>query len=739
MTEGVESNRTRLGKMLELVGVGLPRYVESALEEHYGKNWRQHALLPEGVARGGRWDLQAYMRLFQNEWRDVFSRELGMTARDAVVATNAGRNAAAHPPPGGDVEDDVALRGLSGAAQLLADIKAPNAGQAKALADAMIDYMATKRAKAAKPAATPQPAPEASASTVQSTPLTLRSPPPPPEKPVQLGLDLAEGRQVGGLEPWRLIAPPRDDITSGRLTLDHFAADLALVDRGGADEAYGDPEQFFRATHITGGLKLVLENGAQRLATGKGPSVIGLQTNFGGGKTHTMLALLHLVRASDPTRLQGVKDILGANAGGLKGAKAVAFSGTDKGPDEALAWAGARPIRTIWGYMAHGLAGEEGLALVAGAEAAGTNPGAEALEKVLRAPGAPVLILLDEIVAYVRQLGGERYEAALTFFQSLTEAAARTPQALIVGSLPQSADEVGGERGKATLERLEKLFGRLQSSWRPAQGAETYAIVRRRLFQELDEQGERARDKTIEAYRKLYREHKRDFPSGVDEAPYAELMREAYPVHPLLFDTLASEWGTLDRFQRTRGVLKFVAESARRIWLSQSKDPMIQPASIPLGDPGVSGSMIEPLEGPAWGAILDGEVESDRALPVQLDGERQGRFGATRAATRAARAVFIGTAPRADAKGGMSAADVRLACATPDDNLSVFTDALSVLAERAAHLYTGSGGLLVRTATDAPQARREPGARHQRRRRGRCHRRSAARRGAGQGPRQASR
>jgi predicted AAA+ superfamily ATPase len=256
------------------------------------------------------------------------------------------------------------------------------------------------------------------------------------------------------------------------------------------------------------------------------------------------------VRAADPSKLQGVKELLGDSAAGLKGARAASFSGTDKGPDVPLEWAGTRPIRTIWGYIAWRLAGEAGMSLLAGSEDAATNPGAEALEKVLRAPGAPVLILLDEIVAYVRQLGGERYEAALSFFQSLTEAATRVPQALIVGSLPQSADEVGGARGRETLERLEKLFGRLQSSWRPAQGAETYAIVRRRLFQELDEKGERARDKTIEAYRKVYRDNKRDFPAGVDEATYAELMREAYPVHPLLFDTLAQDPRTVPAHPR---------------------------------------------------------------------------------------------------------------------------------------------------------------------------------------------
>jgi len=682
----VMNNKARLGKMLELVGAGLPLYVESALEEHYGKNWRQHAQFPESVARGGRLDVQALLRLFQNEWRDVFSRHLGHSVRDAVTATNAGRNAWAHVAAGGDVPDDVALRALSGAAELLEAIKAPNARDARTLAAGLMTQMAGQSAGKAEAAAV-EPSAQTSVTPVDPArpTLTLRSQAAPVAPPQQLGLGFNEGRKVGALEAWRFVAPPREDITAGRLTLDHFAANLAVVDRREVEGAYGDPDEFFRATHMTGGLKLVLESGASRLARGHGPSVIGLQTNFGGGKTHTMLALLHLARSENPMALQGVSEILGSSAEGLKGAKAVAFSGSDKGPDVPLIWSGSQPIRTIWGYLAYRLAGDEGVALVAGAEEVGTNPGGEAMEKVLRAAGGPALILLDEIVAYVKQLGGERYEANLSFFQSLTEAATRVPQALVVGSLPESEDESGGDRGQETLARLEKLFGRVQSSWQAAQGTETYAIVRRRLFQELDEAGIKARDKTIDAYRRLYRENKKDFPAGVDEASYAELMREAYPVHPMLFDKLAQEWGGLDRFQRTRGVLKFIAESARRVWMNSSDEPLIQMGSIPLGDPLVRGSVIEPLEGPAWGAIVDGEVESDRALPVRLDGEKQ-RYGEHRVATRAARAVFLGTAPRGEARGGMSGADVRLACAVPEENVSVFGDALSELASRSGHL-----------------------------------------------------
>jgi hypothetical protein len=681
----VDTNKQRLGRMLELVGVGLGPYVEQALEAHYGKNWRLHAQFPDTVARGGRLDVQALLRLFQNEWRDVFSTMLGHEVRDAATATNAGRNAWAHVAPGADCPRDITRRALLGGAELLEAIKAPNAREARQIAEnALVALHEPGTAAVAKAPA------KAEAQPPSRPTLTLKSETPKPAAGGTLTLDLDGGQGVQGLEPWFRIAPPRDDITAGRLTLDHFAANLAVVDRKEVDGAYGDADEFFRSTHITGGLRLVLENGAKRLAGVGGPSVIGLQTSFGGGKTHTMLALLHLCRASDPKALPGVGPLLEeAGVSGFQGATAVAFSGTDKGPDVPLIYADSRPVRTIWGYLAFRIAGQTGLELIGASEEAGTNPGGEALEKVLLASGGPVLILLDEIVAYVKQLAGERYQAALSFFQSLTEAASRVPNALVVGSLPESVSEVGGDEGMATLQQLEKLFGRQQSTWQAAQGSETYAIVRRRLFQELDAKGERARDKAVDEFRKLYRNNKQDFPPGKDEQAYAELMREAYPVHPMLFDKLAQEWGGLDKFQRTRGVLKFMAETARKLWLDGRPEPLILPGSIPLRDPQVRGTLSDALSGPAWGAIIDGEVESDRALSVHLDSERQ-RYGEARAATRAARAVFICTAPRGEAKGGLTRAELRLACAMPGENVSIFGDALNELAGRAGHLYTSA-------------------------------------------------
>ena len=297
-----------------------------------------------------------------------------------------------------------------------------------------------------------------------------------------------------------------------------------------------------------------------------------------------------------------------------------------------------------------------------------------------------VLILLDEVVAFARQLRGLDYDAFHAFMQSLTEAAAAVPGAVVVGSLPQSGVEVGDEQGRDALKRLEKIFGRVQSAWTPASGIETFEIVRRRLFQPLDEAGERARDETIKAFRRLYRENRADFPPEVREAAYEEQMRRAYPIHPEVLRRFSGDWSVLDKFQRTRGILKIMANAVYGLWSGESTAPLIMPALLPFRDTKVRTALLEPLH-PAFGPILQSEVDGDQSLAARIEAQRP-RLLKARAATLAARAVFFATAPHAGAaSGGMSGTYLRLACAQPDDQIAIYGEALQEIAARAAHLY----------------------------------------------------
>jgi Protein of unknown function (DUF499)/Swt1-like HEPN len=674
------TNRDRIGKMNELVEAGALPFVNEHMKKKFGTHWRQHARVPNSLAPKADLDAHALLYIVMNNWRDVFQHHLKPEIRDAASAAFAGRNKYSHSS--GAIDDNITLRALSGAHELLVGMYAkPQAEAAKALFDGLQNDMVRRRLEAEgklkKPAAA-EDKPAAPAVTKKTE---------EEKQPDFLG-----GGRVEGLTPWRIACPPRDDVLEGRLNKDAFAANLAAAARGEGSETYKDSRAFFNATHLTHGLELTLGNAAKRLGGGGGPSTIGLQTNFGGGKTHTLLSLLHMARLGDPASVEALASMRAQFDGlSLGNVKTAVFVGTDKGPDVPLDTVDGRPVRTLWGYLAHSLAGREGLSIIEAAEAAGTNPGGEAFKRVLDAAGGPSLILLDELVAYVRQLDNERYEAHLSFIQSMTEAAAQSDNALIVGSLPESDIEAGGgEKGLDTLRRLEKLFGRTQSSWQPAQGSETYAVIRRRLFQELDDNGEKARKRTVEAFRKIYRDNKGDFPAGTAEKDYEEKLLEAYPVHPMLFDKLSSEWGGLDKFQRTRGVLSLMARTIYASYREGRDDPLILPSSLQIDDPEVRGALIEPLDSPAWGSIVDAEVDGDRSLPVRIEMSRT-RYREKRIASRASRAVFVCTAPQGDARGGLTGPELRLACVQPGDQVSIFGDALRELSEQSSYLYEAEG------------------------------------------------
>jgi uncharacterized protein len=251
--------------------------------------------------------------------------------------------------------------------------------------------------------------------------------------------------------------------------------------------------------------------------------------------------------------------------------------------------------------------------------------------------------------------------------------------------------KLGGEKGKAALLRLERIFGRVQSPWLPAPGDETYEIIRRRLFQPLDSDGECAREETIKAFHDLYKKNQAEFPPEMKQGRYLELLRLSYPIHPELFERLSKDWASLEKFQRTRGVLRFVANVVGVLWQAQVRDPLITPGRVPTAHERVRASVLYPLD-PAFAAVVDKEVDGEGSLPSRMEATPSRRISQMRAATRAARAVFLCSAPLAGRpNASVAGTGLRLACAEPGDQLSIFGDALRELTERATYLYEEAG------------------------------------------------
>jgi len=498
------------------------------------------------------------------------------------------------------------------------------------------------------------------------------------------------------MKPWREVAVPHPDVLEGTFQQSEFAADITAVRTGKATREYQDAAAFFQRTFITEGMRLLLIQLAQRLNGKGGEPVIQLQTAFGGGKTHTMLAVYHLA-----TRKCALGDLAGIPAlidqAGLMDvpqARVAVLDGNAHAPGQP--WKhGKQFVRTLWGEIAWQLGGEEAFALVKESDATGTSPGKDALRTLLETY-APCVMLIDELVAYIRQfqegqpLSGGSFDSNLSFLQALTEACKLVPNTMLLASLPESEVEAGSQRGVAALRALEKTFGRVQALWKPVATEEAFEIVRRRLFEPMRD--EKARELVCRAFAAAYVAEGAKLPNETQEARYFDRLMQAYPIHPEVFDRLYEDWTTIDGFQRTRGVLKLMAKVIYRLWKDNNKDFIILPGSLPLYDSGSRNELTYYLPA-GWDAVLEKDIDGDRAETTELE-NKEPRFGAVNAARRVARTIFLGSAPSSVATKagirGLDRARVLLGCFQPGQTSSTYSDALNRLADRL-HYLNSSG------------------------------------------------
>jgi hypothetical protein len=494
------------------------------------------------------------------------------------------------------------------------------------------------------------------------------------------------------MKSWREIAIPHSDVLKGTFQQAEFAADLTAVRTGKAPAVYQEASAFFERTYITEGMRLLLTQVAQRLSGNGGEPVIQLQTAFGGGKTHTMLAVWHLATRKCPlSDMPGVAPLVEkAGLMDVPEARVAVIDGTAQSPGQP--WKqGRTEIRTLWGELAWQLGKAEGYAMVAEADAAGTSPGKEVLQRLLE-KYAPCVVLMDELVAYIgqfeegKQISGGSFESNMAFVQALTEAVKLVPNAILLASLPESEIEAGSQRGNMALRALEKRFGRVQALWRPVATEEAFEIVRRRLFEPIKD--EKSRDAVCRAFADMYVSEGANMPGETQEGRYYDRLRQAYPIHPEFFDRLYEDWTTIDGFQRTRGVLKLMAKVISRLWKANNTDLMIVPGSLPLADNDVCNEMTYLLPA-GWHPVIEADIDGERAETTELE-SREPRFGQVHAARRVARTIFLGSAPSSVAARpgtrGVDRARVLLGCVQPGQASAVYLDVLGRIADRLHYL-----------------------------------------------------
>ena len=668
------SNHERVGKALDLLKAGLgpfvTREVKSAVE-----TWRLDAHRLRDYAEDRalankpilEWDAAGLLRLMWETWNEVFRETLGPAERSLVSELRGHRNKWAHQE---SFSSDDAYRALDSVGRLLAAVSAPQSAELEKSKMELLRVRFEEQVRG--------------------------------ERRKQAGTTI-ESAAATRLKPWREIVRPHKDVASGRYQQAEFAADLWQVHLGEGTDEYREPAEFFRRTYLTESLKGLLTGAIRRLADRGGDPVVQLQTNFGGGKTHSMLALYHLFSGTAPGKLAGIDVVLQeAEATELATARRVVLVGNKISPGNPVTKPDGTVVRTLWGELAWQLGGKGAFARIAADDERATNPG-DALRELFN-EYSPCLILIDEWVAYARQLHDQSdlpagsFETQFSFAQALTESARLAKNCLLVISLPASdtagsphtqADdvEVGGQRGREALDRLQNVIGRIESSWRPASAEEGFEIVRRRLFEPFSDPGQfKDRDVVARAFAELYRTQHLEFPPECRDADYEKRIKAAYPIHPEIFDRLYTDWSTLVKFQRTRGVLRLMAAVIHSLWERGDRNPLILPANIAIDDRRVQFELTRYLSD-NWVPVIEKDVDGPNSLPLRLDGEvpNLGKFTASR---RVARTIYLGSAPTAEAAHrGLEDRRVKLGCTMPGESPAIFGDALRRLASAATYLY----------------------------------------------------
>ena len=658
-----QSNHERVGKALEILNTGLKPFVELEMSAQYGARWQYEAvksLREQHLSDDGNdlhLDTQGLLLIMWDQWHTVFKNVLGHAERSLVSELRETRNKWANQEA---FSTDDAYRALDSVQRLLTAVSAAQqAGEVERQKQELLRQRFEEQARN-------------ETRKVATAPI--------------------EGRPGTGLRPWREVVTPQPDVTSGRYLFAEFAADLGQVHRGSGSDEYRVPRDFFQRTFLTHGLRRLLADALQRLSGSGGDPVVDLQTNFGGGKTHSLLALYHLFSGAPISDLVGIEPVL--QASGLSRppqAQRAVLVGYELSPGQPRLKPDGCIVNTLWGELAWQLLGKDGFAMVAEADRQGVSPGSEVLRELFTT-AAPCLILIDEWVVYARQLydvsglPGGSFDANLSFAQALTEAAKAAPQTLVVATIPASDTETGGEGGREAAVRLKNIFGRIESPWRPADTEEGFEIVRRRLFQNITEPALFvARDTVAKAFMDLYRTQPQEFPSHCREAEYERRIKAAYPIHPELFDRLYTDWSSIEKFQRTRGVLRLMAAVVHALWERQDASPLILPANVPIDESAVHSELTRYLED-NWTPVIERDIDGPHSLPLRIDRENAnlGRHSASR---RVARTIYLGSAPNLrNPNRGLAEGQVKLGCVQPGENVAIFGDALRRLSDQSTHL-----------------------------------------------------
>ncbi len=452
------------------------------------------------------------------------------------------------------------------------------------------------------------------------------------------------------MKPFHTIAIPHRDILEGRLTMDVFAADLYEVSQKRGPDEYKDAETFFERTYLTDGLKNLLSVVEKRLNGKGGDPVIQIQTPFGGGKTHALIAMYHKARDWD--------------------AKPVVISGTALSTKE-----------TLWGVIEKQLTGKNEKLT------GNISPGKEAIRKLL-SEKQPVLILMDEVLEYATKAAGVKVEKStlasqtIAFMQELTESVSILDKVCLVVTLPSSIIEHYDESADKLYLQLQKVAGRVEKIYTPVQENEIAKVVRRRLFDNIKESDA----KMVITEFITYAEREGLLPAGVQPSEYRDRFIDSYPFMPEVLDVLYHRWGSFPNFQRTRGVLRIL--SLVIYSLKNKKSPFISLADFDLSNQEIRQELLKHI-GAEFNSVLAQDITDADAGAKKVDASLGSAYKGLNLGSRTATTIFLYSFSGGPEKGA-TLGDIKRCATTTENPASVVAEAVEQLKGKLFYLQVSS-------------------------------------------------
>ncbi|MGG6270856.1 ATP-binding protein [Leptolyngbya sp. AN03gr2] len=461
---------------------------------------------------------------------------------------------------------------------------------------------------------------------------------------------------------------PRDEILSGELSLDLFAAKLKLVVDGNAPKVYQDPEAFFANTFPTAGLKTLITEVFGRLAgTTVGSPVIRLETSFGGGKTHDEIALWHIARnGRQIAGLDRLCDRLDQIPATPVQIAAIACQDLDPTNGDFHPETGITTY-TLWGEIAYRIGGIQGFSLLRGSDEKKVSPGTGVLQQLIQ--DRPTLIVLDEIAQYLRKSkavivgNSDLSKQVVAFLFALMDLAGACSNLVFVYSLASSSDTFADET--AELQETVRASARQERILSPSTDIEIYNIVKQRLFSRVDE---KAAKKAAQEYLNAYRSSRVNLPDACKDATYAQTLESSYPIHPELFNLLTKKIASIPNFNRTRGALRLFAIATRDLWRDPTQwMPMIHPHHLPIGvNEEITNELTSRLERPLMRLPIQADIynANGREAHAQLQDQDWLAAGKPPFSTWIGRTIFLHSINQGIV-AGIRRAELNLSLLTP--------------------------------------------------------------------------